>query len=104
MLNAIFVIAFMPVGQPSGQPTGKTDEDRIYFQFGHGQSDDADRHPGCSLMMTHVPTMRLRLSMHPEVKIRLIDAHVILAMISRCDDQAHKKLIISFVNNFLLFF
>lgn len=46
--------------------TGTTDEDCIYFQFGHGQSDDdADRHPGWSLTMTHVPTMRLRLVSTP---------------------------------------
>lgn len=53
------------------------ERDRIYFQFGHGQSNDnVDRHPGCGLTVTHVPTMRLRLvSMHPEVKIRLIDVH-----------------------------
>jgi len=35
------------------------ERDRIYFQFGHGQSDDnVDRHPGCSLTVTHVLTMR----------------------------------------------
>lgn len=52
------------------------EEDRIYFQFGHGQSDESDVGTQDAIFtVTHVPAMRLRVAwMHPEVKTRSIDA------------------------------